>query len=111
MDINHIQGIIENIFQELTPPHHRLGSLEYQWSMDTKRHHYQILATGWERGLQVNDLVVKIDITDDLIWVQQDNTDYSVAERLVEQGIPKTQIVLGFQPADMRPDTGFATGQ
>jgi hypothetical protein len=110
VDIKQIQQAISAIFQDLTPPHHRLGSLEYQWSMDTERHHYQILATGWEDDVQVNDLIVKIDIIDGLVWVQQDNTDYGVADRLVELGLTKAQIVLGFQPPDLRPDTGFAIG-
>lgn len=36
------------------------------------------------------------------------NTEYGIANELVNAGIPKGQIVLAFQPADVRKHTEFA---
>lgn len=110
MDISVIQKSIQQIFSDITPPNQRLGELEYQWIMDTSHHHYQVLITGWEGNTRVHDLIVQIDIKDGLVWIQQDNTDYGVAEALIRDGIPKEQIVLGFHSPTTRPLTGFATG-
>jgi hypothetical protein len=40
--------------------------------------------------------------------VQDDWTEHGIAADLEEAGIPKTDIVLGFQPAKVRPYTEYA---
>jgi hypothetical protein len=42
------------------------------------------------------------------VWVQRDGTEYGVTNDLVEAGIPKSDIVLGFHQPDVRQYTGFA---
>jgi hypothetical protein len=54
---------------------------------------------------------VQIDIRSDFVWIEADNTDYDIAARLVELGVPKDKIVLGFQAPSVRKHTGFATGE
>jgi hypothetical protein len=49
-----------------------------------------------------------IDIKDDKIWVQRDFTEAGLAERLVELGVPKNDIVLAFRSPFVRQFTGFA---
>jgi hypothetical protein len=36
--------------------------------------------------------------------------DEQVGEELVAAGIPRTNNVLGFQPAELRPHTSYAVG-
>ena len=46
---------------------------------------------------------------DGKVWLQYDGTDLIVAELLLEKGIPKEDIVLGFQAPYKRPHiAGFA---
>ncbi|MCB9297659.1 MAG: XisI protein [Lewinellaceae bacterium] len=40
----------------------------------------------------------------------QDSTDYIVADMLLDKGIPKKDIVLGFHAPVMRADTEFSVG-
>lgn len=42
------------------------------------------------------------------MWIQHDGTDGGVASKLVEQGVPKQDIVLGFHSAFKRQFTEFA---
>lgn len=35
-------------------------------------------------------------------------TEHGLARELEETGVPKSDIVLGFQPPDVRPLTGYA---
>jgi hypothetical protein len=42
------------------------------------------------------------------VWRQADNTDLRIAERSEEAGIPQGDIVLGFQPPNVRPYTEYA---
>jgi XisI protein len=90
------------------PPFLREG-VETQLIVDTQHDHYQLVNVGWNKGQRVYGCVVHIDIIGDKVWLQQNLTDQLVAEDLVELGIPKEQIVLGFQPVYMRPHTGFGT--
>ena len=46
---------------------------------------------------------VHIDVRPDgKVWIQHDGTDLRIADQLVERGIPKHQIVLGFKSPDTR---------
>ena len=49
-----------------------------------------------------------IDIKGDKIWIQYDGTEVGVANELIELGIPKKSIVLGFQDPNARKFTEFA---
>jgi hypothetical protein len=42
--------------------------------------------------------LLHIDIIDHKLWIQHDRTEEGVAVDLVAAGIPKEQIVLGFEP-------------
>ncbi len=48
-----------------------------------------------------------IDIIDDKIWLQHNCTDQRTAEELIDAGIPRDKIVLGFQPPELRKYTDY----
>ncbi|BAZ21134.1 XisI protein [Kalymmatonema gypsitolerans NIES-4073] len=54
--------------------------------------------------------MLHLDIIDGKIWVQQDGTEVGIANKLVEIGVPKHDIVLGIDPPKMRQYTEFAVG-
>lgn len=65
---------------------------------------------GWDGLRRVHGCVIHLDIRDGIIWVQHDGTSVAVAEELVEAGVPREDIVLGFQPENVRQYTDFAVG-
>nr|WP_309689177.1 XisI protein [Armatimonas sp.] len=75
---------------------------------DDHNDHYLLVTIGWQARHRYHNTVVHLDIIDGKIWLQKDNTDAVIAERLVEAGIPRTEIVLGFQPENVRPYTDYA---
>lgn len=84
------------------------AGLTFECIEDEKRHHYQIVALGWEGDHRVYNLLFHLDIIGDKIWIQEDRMEYSVAEMLVEKGIPKSDIVLAFFPEYHRRHTEYA---
>ncbi len=85
--------------------------VEAQTIFDTERDHYQLVYVGWKlNGLRDYGCLLHLDIKDDKIWIQYDGTDGGIAYQLVELGVPKEDIVLGFQPDHVRPYTEFAVG-
>jgi hypothetical protein len=85
--------------------------VEAQTIFDVERDHYQLVYVGWKRnGLRDYGCLLHLDIKNNKIWVQYDGTEYGIAYQLVELGVPKEDIVLGFQPQKVRPYTEFAVG-
>jgi len=52
--------------------------------------------------------LISIDIKGEKIWIQHNGTESGIADELVLPGIPKSDIVMGFQAPYKRKPTGFA---
>jgi hypothetical protein len=86
------------------------GSIESEVVEDATRDHFELLNIGWEGHRRIHYTVLHLDIIGGKIWVQHDATDRPVVEELVAAGVPKSDIVLGFHPAELRQHTEFAVG-
>jgi XisI protein len=83
------------------------GEIESQAVFDTQRDHYQMMNVGWDGHRRVHGCVLHLDIKDGNIWVQQNMTEMRIAHELVAMGVPKEDIILGFQAVYVREYTGF----
>jgi hypothetical protein len=99
---------IENLIQEYSRYRPKYGDIEVQMSFDREHDHYQLIHVGWEGDERIEGAVLHIDLKNHKIWIQHDGTEPGIADELVAMGIPKEDIVLGFQPPYKRPYTGFA---
>jgi hypothetical protein len=52
--------------------------------------------------------LIHLDIIGGKVWIQYDGTSTPVATALLEAGIPREDIVLGFHPQKVRSYTDFA---
>ncbi len=68
----------------------------------------QLVYVGWRNSKRMYGVVLHVDIIDKKIWIQQDGTEIGIANKLVELGVPKEDIVLAFNPPDLRKYTDFA---
>lgn len=75
---------------------------------DSDRDRYMLVSMGWEGLKHIVQPIIRIDIINNKVWVQEDSTDRSVTDALVAAGIPKQDIVLGFHPKHLRQHTGYA---
>ena len=70
---------------------------------------YLVMSEGWERKVRrIHGCLIDVEILNGKIWIQRDGTEYGFANDLIEAGIPKEMIVLGFKDEEVRPYTGFA---
>jgi hypothetical protein len=83
------------------------GEIEVELVFDKERDRYLVIDLGWNQHYRVYNCFIHLDIKDGKIWIQRNQTDRSIAEELVQQGIPKEDIVLGLQPPYVRDDTGY----
>lgn len=77
--------------------------------VDQDRRNFIVLLMGWQGYRYIHTCIIHVEIVDDKVWVQADNTEAGITDELVVAGIPKEQIVLGFQSPFERSLTEFAT--
>lgn len=82
--------------------------LEAKVVFDDENNTYLLLFSGWKANQRIHSLMIHIEIIGDKIWIQEDNTEEGVAADLEKYGVPKSDIVLGFQPPNIRPYTEYA---
>jgi hypothetical protein len=82
--------------------------IETEVITDTEHDHYQLIHVGWNQKRRVYGCAFHIDIKHGKVWIQYNGTDRHIAEELVELGIPKEDIVLGFQTPYRRQFTEYA---
>lgn len=76
--------------------------------VDKDKQHYQLLSIGWHNDQYVYTVAFHFAIIGKKIWIQQNNTDIMIAQELMEHGVPKSDIVLGFVPEKARSFSGYA---
>ena len=83
------------------------GQIDCYTVFDTKQDRYLIINVGWDSYRRVYGCVLHLDIKNGKIWVEQNMTEMRVAQELVERGVAKEDIVLGFQIPQMRQYTDY----
>ncbi len=107
--IEKYQNIITGILKDYADSFNQTPkSIEAKLVFDYERHSFQVLNVGWRNGEYFFYIVFHLDIKNDKVWINENRTDIMIAQILVEQGIPKTDIVLGLQSPEMRVLSGYA---
>jgi hypothetical protein len=75
---------------------------------DDERGQYLVLDLGWNGDQYLHATPIHVSLVDNKVWIQYDDTEEGIANDLMEAGIPKGDIVLGFRHPKVRQYTGFA---
>ncbi|WP_330205292.1 XisI protein [Cyanobacterium sp. Dongsha4] len=89
---------------------HSQTDTEIQLIFDDYNYHYQVLNIGWQDQTRIYGVIIHVDLKGDKIWIQRDATEIGIANQLLEKGVVKQDIVLGFQAPYKRQFTEFALG-
>jgi hypothetical protein len=106
--IEKYQQIIKEVLTEYSQIKPANGSIEVIPIFNSEANNYQIIHMGWDNRHRIYGCTVHIDIKDNKVWIQNDNTEVGIANELVDRGIPKKDIVLGYQAPYLRHLTEFA---
>ncbi len=102
------RGYVRRLLESYAHPPDKDGQIETQVVLDEANDHYLLLFVGWRGNERVRGCTLHLDIKDERIWIQYDGTEVGVANELVEMGVPKQDIVLGFRAPARRQYTEFA---
>ena len=106
--LENYRQIIQRVLTRYTQIPYTYGEIESKTLFDRAADRYMLITVGWQGVKRVHGCLIHLDILDGKVWLQRDDTDYQVAKELEQAGIPKKQIVLGFQTPDVRPFTEYA---
>ena len=86
------------------------GNIQIETVFDSESDRYLLMIVGRDNRRRIHGHLVHIDIINGKIWIQRDGTEYGIANELVDVGVPKNRIVLGFRSPKRRKHTEFAVG-
>lgn len=95
---------LQSLASEGTP------TFERELVIDNERGRYVLFLIGWQGYRRIHTCLVHIDLVEDKVWIQEDGTESGITNRLIEAGIPKEHIVIGFHTPAERVLTEFAVG-
>jgi hypothetical protein len=99
------QALIEHIALAERSP---LPEVETVPAFDEAHDEYIVRDVGWLKRRRVRNTFLHLRLRNGKIWIEEDWTEEGIATALLNAGVPKEDIVLGFQPPEMRPYTEFA---
>ncbi len=102
-------AIVRRVLTEIAELSPSTETLRTELVFNENQGHYHLGEVGWDGDDRIDVMLLHIDIIEGRIWLQYNGTDLRVGEELVRAGIPRDQIVLGFQPPELRQYTDFAT--
>ena len=106
--LDKLQQAIKQVLESYAALGQDNSDVETELIFDTQGHHYQLLHVGWQGNRRIYGCVVHMDIKNDKIWLQHNGTESDIAEELVELGISKHEIVIGFHSPFKRKFTDYA---
>jgi len=101
--LTNYQQIVQQLLMGYAESKPAYGEIEVETIFDTQRNHYQIVHLGWQHKRWVHHCVIQI-------WIFYNLTEHDIAADLVDLGVPKQDIVLGFYPPFMREMSDYAVG-
>ncbi|HEY9609451.1 XisI protein [Allocoleopsis sp.] len=106
--VEQYRGYIKQLLTEYASYKSLNKTIERQFVCDTENDHYQIVNMGWDGYRCIYGCTIHIDIKNGKIWIQHNMTEIDLAQELVNLGVPKEDIVLGFHSPFMRQFTDYA---
>jgi hypothetical protein len=111
--IDQYRKIIQDVLSRYIDIEYAHGDFHNLPVFDCEHDHYLIMSQGWDsghhtKGKRVHGCLLHVDLIDGKVWIQRDGTEDGIAKELLEAGIPRDRIVLGFHPPEVRPFTDYA---
>ncbi|MHC5769216.1 MAG: XisI protein [Nostoc sp.] len=105
----------QNTIKQILTEYQRISSqvtvvdIDEVLMFDDERSQYLWFNIGWKQGKRVKRISVYIRIKNEKIYIEEDLTEEGIATELMRLDVPVSDIVLAFQPPEVRKYTEFAT--
>jgi hypothetical protein len=110
MNIEKYRELIKSLSEKYSHDNSEERDVESHIAFDRERDCYVMFHVGWRGEKRVYGCVMHIEIKEGKIWIQRDGIEAGIANELIELGVPKSDIVLGYRSPYMRQFTELAVG-
>jgi hypothetical protein len=102
--------IIRRILCDYEQLYNRKPSPNVETSLvyDAEHDHYALMSLGWKGEKRVRQAILYLRLRNGKIWIEEDWTQDGVVMDLLDAGVPKEDIVLAFNPPEVRHLTEYA---
>jgi XisI protein len=73
-----------------------------QLVFDRDRDRYLVLHNEWRGDDRVYGCAMQLDIIDNRVWIQVNNTEIYIDRELIDRGIARQDIIFGFRSPNIR---------
>ena len=84
--------------------------VDVQAVVDKEHDHYQIMHVGWANKRRIYGCILHMDIKNQKVWIQHNGIESDVAKELLEAGVDREDIVIGFHSPHKRKISGYGVG-
>lgn len=102
------RGLIKQILTEYLNFSTSDKSTETVPVFDKENDRYLLMEIGRENGKRIHFCLVNLEIKNEKIWIHYDGTEANFGQQLIDNGVPKTDIVPAFMSPEMRKFTEYA---
>jgi hypothetical protein len=107
--ISNYKKILQDIFEyQAKKFHYPLPDVGSRAYIGEDKNHFILMDIGWKGKRYIHRILYTVEIINDKIWIHEDNTDTDLIGQLLDKGVPKKDIVLGFVPVYAREIEGFS---
>jgi hypothetical protein len=108
--LENYRSLIKKILTEHDDLANRSSKKKYETFLvfDETHDHYLWMSLDWLNQKRINNTNVHIRIKNEKIYIEQDWTEEGIANELLNEGVPKSDIVLAFHDPETRKFTEFA---
>lgn len=84
-------------------------AIKYKFIADQEKGEYLLFRDGWEGPRRYYGCIVHVSVTESgKVWLQYDGTDLIIGQQLLDKGVQKNHLVLGFMSVTRRKDSEYA---
>jgi hypothetical protein len=106
--LTNYRKIIKNILFRHSQQMPSIGQINTTPVFDEHNDNFMVVDMGWDPTGRVHAVVLHLHLMNEKVWVEADETESGITQELLDAGIPKEDIVLGFYRPERRRLTEFA---
>ena len=100
---------VRSLIEEMADSFSRNSDWEILSALDDERGQYLLFTDGWAGEKRDYGCFMHVEVKPNgKIWLRRDGTDLDFGQQLVDEKIPKSDIVLAFHSPKMREWSDFA---
>ena len=108
--LNHYRCLLKQLLQERADlmNSHPIPGIDTLCLFDEQHDEYLVINVGWHNRKRVQYITLFARIHNGKVWVEEDGTEEGLANLMVEAGVSKEDIVIGYDPPELRHLTTYA---